>query len=138
VTDIVAFITARLDEDQAAAEAACDRDSGEWFMGRKWNIYRSEDLTPFDANDEHDLVVYGNVKVQSEHIARHDPARVLRETAAKRRIVECYKWVAAGPIEDGIETDVNYGRRTQLRDVLQLLAAPYADHPDYKPAWSVT
>jgi hypothetical protein len=58
---------------------------------------------------------------------RHfNPARVLAEVAAKRAIVE---FCRDDPpfIEGGY---VYTGR------VLELLAAPYADHPEYDPAWS--
>jgi hypothetical protein len=66
------------------------------------------------------------------HIARHDPARVLREVEAKRRIItnEQDRVLEEGPLpermRDGIETDV-----------MALLALPYADHPDYQEAWRV-
>jgi hypothetical protein len=49
------------------------------------------------------------------HVARHDPARVLAECEAKRVIVKESK-----PDEDW---------------VLYVLAAVYADHPDYLPEW---
>ena len=49
------------------------------------------------------------------HIARHDPARVLAECDAKRRIVE---------------------RRNHLDGpTLRALAAVYADHPDWREEW---
>lgn len=66
------------------------------------------------------------------HIARHDPARVLREVAAKRQIIanEQDRVIEEGPLpermRDSIETDV-----------IALLALPYADHPDYQEAWRV-
>jgi hypothetical protein len=52
-----------------------------------------------------------------EHIARHDPARVLADVEAKRRIVE---WDAEQPVDRG---------------VLNILASVYADHPDYREEW---
>ena len=59
------------------------------------------------------------------HIARHDPARVLRECEAKRALVEHVCRVEWG----------GYA----VRDViLEDIAAVYSDHPDYDPAWGVT
>ena len=59
------------------------------------------------------------------HIARHDPARVLAECEAKRRIVELFPDAA----QDGDGwNDAGYS-------VLRDLAAVYADHPDYREEW---
>ena len=57
------------------------------------------------------------------HVARHDPARVLAECKAKRRIVERYAFLA------------EYGDDGDARWVLPLLALPYADHPDFQEEW---
>ena len=61
------------------------------------------------------------------HIVRHDPARVLAEVAAKRRIV------------DGLaDADPYSGYITATftaEDALRLLALPYADRPGYREEW---
>ena len=56
------------------------------------------------------------------HMARHDPARVLAECAAKRAIVEQAERTDSGWWES------NY---------IAILAAVYADHPDYQPEWKL-
>ncbi|BCF84544.1 hypothetical protein RQCS_40890 [Rhodococcus qingshengii] len=58
------------------------------------------------------------------HIARHDPARVLREVAAKRGIV--------AKVRQGM---VNIRIFPGLWESMQLLAVPYDDHPDYREEW---
>lgn len=122
--DLIAFLCARLDEEEAAAREAADGDSGQWFMGRKWNVYRAGDENPY-GEEENRLVAYGNVKPQSEHIARHDPARVLREVEAGRRILArhtmCVQGLHAGPYPC-----------PELADLLYR----WADHPDYRPEWA--
>lgn len=51
----------------------------------------------------------------ADHIARHDPAHVLREVAAKRRVLDAWE-------------DIDY----DVPDyVIDALAAVYSDHPDY-------
>lgn len=111
--DLVAFLRARLDDDeQAAREAAVwwgDADEpGEaphWRPVPCGHIWNDQDGGIADeVADRH-----------AAHIARHDPARVLAEVEAKRRMVD----------EHG-----NGTCRT-----LRLLALPYADHPDYRPEW---
>ena len=56
------------------------------------------------------------------HIARHDPARVLAECAAKRRIVE-------------LQNGFPWCQNDNFDDVFELMALPYADRPGYRPAW---
>jgi hypothetical protein len=104
VTDLAAFLTARLDEDEAAA-----RES--YYEGQRWiteeeGVYRWPD-------DE--LVQMADRKADARHIARHDPARVLREVEAGRKLVT---------VTEG------------SRFLLKILAAIYSDHPDYRPEWA--
>lgn len=63
------------------------------------------------------------------HIARHDPARVLAECEAKRRIVEmhAYDW---NPRCLCMACDTPGPCAT-----LRTLALPYRDHSDFDPAW---
>ena len=71
---------------------------------------------------------YGPIKqtrIDGDHIARWDPARVLAECEAKRRIIElCGGWV---PDRDVSPLAADY--------ILGLLAVPYAGHPDYDEEW---
>ena len=62
-----------------------------------------------------------------EHIARHDPARVLAECEAKRRIVEAHR--------KQVEDDDPRAWIVASQIALRSLAAVYADHPDYDEAW---
>lgn len=75
--------------------------------------------------------------VDAEHIACHDPTRVLAEVDTKRRIVKVhfrrrsYDWDEPGVI--GFECAQCCDRFPCT--TLRLLALPYADHPYYKPEW---
>ena len=161
---ITEFLEARIAEDatlaaeatpgpwvQSTAEAAADTviftNGGTWVT----NI----DNCP--AVGQHQPTPGGSVCPDQaipngDHIARHDPARVLAECEAKRRIVENERWrpwppamecaghpgpfmphgdygedycFAAGPHQDG------------LNENLRALAAVYADHPDYDQEWAL-
>lgn len=150
MSNIVEFLRVRLDEDEALARAACDRESGEWFMGDKWNVYQQKEVAPYEYSDTEELVVYGNMKEQSEHIARHDPARVLREVKAKRRTLgrhrrhaEVFPGSYAGMPDScvgcGYTGDLEEPRTDRIDECPELrdMASAYDDHPDYNPAWSV-
>ena len=62
--------------------------------------------------------------IASIYIARHDPARVLREVEAKRRIVA----TAVLMLDGGVSYE-------SWESVLQDLALPYSEHPDYRQEW---
>jgi hypothetical protein len=68
---------------------------------------------------------------RSAHSARHDPARVLREVAAKRAMVRA--WVEAMQEQLAEHTDTDFIVLCEL--ALAHFAAVYSDHPEYRPAW---
>jgi hypothetical protein len=68
------------------------------------------------------------------HIARHDPARVLAECEAKRRIVERHYEV---PASDIMWSSCPVCRETWPCPDLRALASVYADHADYREEWRV-
>jgi hypothetical protein len=72
-----------------------------------------------------------------EHIARHDPASVLADIAAKRAILEFADRVLAARDEHdatGALFSVPIAR-ARIRDVLRLLASAYRDRPGFLPEW---
>lgn len=126
--ELVAFLRARLDEDEHLAGAASP--------------------APWSANAEHDevLAIDGEtvadgfalsgrqLRATVDHIVRHDPLRVLREVEAKRKIVDEY--AEALRILDGFrETGWEEGHREALLLACKVLAAAYADHSDYRTEW---
>lgn len=137
MTELIEFLRSRLDEDQTAA-AGAGADGPHW-RGTNDGIF------PSDASRHPGAIVVGPYDhlpdELAEHIARHDPARVLAEVNAKRAILDEHQ-----PLK--IEGDKIAGCQTcSWRDdmeVLQvewpcptvrLLALPYADHPDYRQEW---
>ena len=106
--DLTAFLNARLDEDEAAAKAAADETAAGWFTG----------TVPLAS---------------AAFIARHDPARVLREVEAKRAILARY----AEPLEGrGLGEQLQLSQEKQgLYFAVLALAAVWSDHPDYWPGW---
>lgn len=149
MSDIVAFLRARIDEDEQAACRAGDvRGTGASRAHASWSYHRERFEVAVDGVGwsiaAKKIGGHGDpiCDVDGEHIARWDPARVLAEVEAKRRIIERHSgdhhcpqpqdpdwltWIA------GEETRTVYPCG-DLRD----LAASYADHPDYDPVWAVT
>jgi Family of unknown function (DUF6221) len=153
--DLVAFLYARLDEDETAAKAATD---GPWKTevfgrgsGRQEWVVVGHTGSRATINGEVGVGWMAGLPHDGEHIARHDPVRVLREVAAKRAILELHhpdqklenwywsarvcaeckhSWHRIVPGRPPTEIGPEAGCPT-----LRQLAAVYADHPGYRQEW---
>lgn len=135
--DLVQFLRARLDEDERAA-----RDAGgkPWAWEQHYGDMCNDPTCEYGelATDDTVLMdVHGyDVKAPwqgADHIARHDPARVLAEVDAKRQML-------GGLLPELESSDGSIlGEWNVDPDtagaLLRLVALPYADHPDYREEW---
>lgn len=139
VSDLVEFLRARLAEDEQTARRAL---GGEWTC-----LVAPRFAAPGERGE---IEVGGQVLAVPTpetglHIARHDPARTLREVAAKRAIIDEHEIThdtvtAEGNFssEPGCGTCHEMDGETYAGGycrTLRLLALPYADHPDYDESW---
>jgi len=111
--DLIAFLNARLGEDEAAANSL-------FFAAR------IPDKRP-------DFTACGGpaAEVYWDHF---NPARVLREVAAKRAILAEYERVAGSA-----QAYPNNATITSLgaaQTVVKALGTVYSDHPDYRGEWA--
>ncbi len=115
------FLLARIAEDEEVAKRAAFGYGPAWMSetddAEGWSVVHADGQRDMVGCEDGDVI---------RHIARHDPARVLAECDAKRRIVE--EWQAAADNED--EPYAN-----GLESACLLLALPYAAHSDYDEAW---
>lgn len=128
IVTLADWLLERIAEDEALAEAATP---GPWVVeyGR---ALRSASI----PDDEEGGTTYFSIadKPDAAHIARHDPARVLAECAAKRRIISFYG--------DNLDAEL-IERQCVLGDkgphvawlTLRALAAPYAGHEGWRAEW---
>jgi hypothetical protein len=115
--DLIDFLRARLDEDEQAARTASP--------------------SPWKDPEEDESESLWLTREDAYHIYRWEPARVLREVKAKRRIIE----LCAAPMVD--ITAPGDGERQYVpgegpswgEPVLRALAEAYADYPDYCEEW---
>lgn len=148
---LMAFLNARLDDDERVARAVGGEQwHADTHIGDEYNIgvvvgSRGERIASCGVESLDD----GDVR--AEHIARHDPARELREVEAKRRIMaihnrraDVFPDTAGGTFEnccdgcgyqgycdDPVTEDVNGC------PILRLLALPFDQHPDFREEWRV-
>lgn len=130
--NLAAFLNARLDEDEAAAKAASGAD---WMQVLAWV---TDSTRP---SSEGARVAEADSVRTAIHIARHDPARVLREVEADRKLLDLYEraksyrdQVFARPEPRSVSDEMRAVTQMMgLEQVLRLRAAVYSDHPDYRP-----
>jgi hypothetical protein len=124
---LAAFLLECIAADERAAREASER---EWWVDTEgccvWNeqagtvaqvSIESSDGTPADAR----------------HIAAHDPARVLRQCAALRAVVERCRWMDDDPVV-GRDMAVASAQVDDAAAILRALATIYADRPGAE-AW---
>lgn len=145
---IVAFVHARYDELEAAANAA---DDGPWTTkknpgsGDDWSILGKPTTTArYDPSAQQHVAVPTRRKIagpgyegggvwgdaNAQHIALNDSAHVLACIAAARARVDLALQLIA---ERAHPFWASTGRQ-----LLKLEVAPFASHPDFDPAWTVT
>lgn len=138
--DLIAFLREQLKVDEQTAQKA-DRaglngvspsEPQTWYLSGNETVY----------SDPHGVALVTGVhgylgEELGDHIVRHDPARVLADVDAKRRIIEevhrdmrdledVYAHASAPPYApDHDNSDL----------LLRLLALPYAGRPGYREEW---
>ena len=137
--ELLAFVRARLDEDEQAAR---DATPGPWSYdpGKEW--YDGDDFVTMSNGQE--FVGYGGPSPfrgaicitgeaghtqsarDAEHIARHDPSRTLRDVRARRSTLErCQEELLSG-----LPSLAGFARLT-----IWELAQRWADHEDFDERW---
>ena len=133
--DLIAFIKARLDEDEAIARAAGQDDLARTWTGND-NGYRGGG----QVTDGHgEKVVYDEGApdtAQALHIARHDPARARREVEAGRRIMARYEDCLDRMEDPEYPASIARDQAREYEDfVLPNLAMAWSSHPEYRREW---
>lgn len=133
--DLAAFVSARLDEDEAAAKAATP---GPWILaeGREWldkHVVFGEGSWPGHIQQVCNVDYAEHKEGNLAHIALHDPDRVLREVEAGRRLLARYEELQHP------KTLLERATFPMLAEVVLACirdrAAVYDYHPDFREEW---
>src|SRR5258706_699318 len=140
--DLAKFLNDRLDEAAAAANAVIDAEGenyeATWFEQSSGVLYVGPGSVehPLDG-----LQPMGDSRL-TRFIAEHDPARVLRQVDAKRKILNEHSplhWHPDSPLRCRRCTSVTIdGKMAKLEwpcAAVRAVAAVWSDHPDFDPAW---
>ena len=139
------FLLARITEDEQLAMMATP---GRWSRsGQQLQAHRQDGM-PYGAVARNPRLMSGTWKRNADHIARHEPARVLTECESKRRIIALHQLVPykQPQLDSGWETvestrclrcthDMDWMEITPVCDTLKAFVLPYANHPDYREEW---
>jgi hypothetical protein len=107
--ELVEWLRAQLDEDERIAWDACG-------PGNRW--YAAERGGPIRTQEDRDAA----------HVEAWEPARVLREIDAKRRLLALHT-------EGASELFCAHCEHEPPCPTLRLLALPYANRPGYREEW---
>lgn len=136
--DLITFLRACLDDDERVAREALHDDAvrpGQWTtehhgMGREPNTcHIAEDRSGHYWSVAHDVFI-----PNAAHIARWDPARVLADIDAKRRIIDEHSLESNGACR---VCTLGWSARPAAYPcpTVRLLALPYADREGYREEW---
>ncbi|MCX4984701.1 DUF6221 family protein [Streptomyces sp. NBC_00572] len=111
---MIAFLLARLDEEEATAGAAGITH---------WRHWPARSQRVVDDHDE--LVVVCPLRDVADQIATWGPMSAVANIEARRMVLDLYEQAALGPARDA------------LRQAVQALAMTYRDHVDYDISWTL-
>ncbi|WP_416476984.1 DUF6221 family protein [Streptomyces sp. LKA04] len=127
MVELVVWLRAQLDEDERIARAAT---AGPWTQSGigeyGWGVSFSVPGAGVEADDS------DQGRADADHIAEHDPARVLREIDAKRLAIDHYQRIFQHAV-DGADSYVRIA--AALSRQIQIMASVYADRPGYRQSW---
>lgn len=141
--ELITWLKAQIDADERAALAANVKQNDPVWKAwprvgstpRYFTVRSSEAMRPIAVvqdlagDDETDTVGILDGEAAAEHIARHDPGRVLRDVKVKRQIIDACDRILCLEHPDGYEADI------LAESTLRLLAAGYDTEPGYQEAW---
>jgi Family of unknown function (DUF6221) len=136
MNDLITWLRAQLDDDERVARAA---SMAPWLRDEANASIRHSGPSASKSSESFGMYVIASVGAHdigrpshedAEHIARWDPARVLAEIDAKRRILDM--WADA---QDAEFPNFEGGYAAALDDVVSRLALPYADRPGFRAEW---
>jgi hypothetical protein len=124
MTDLVEFLRAALDEDERVARVATP---GPWRLDAGLRLPEQIDVVSVD----YFTVCEDLEDTDAAHIARHDPARVLAEVAAKRKLLDEYEAASRDP-----DTDPEVlGYAAGLDVAVQHVSQGFAGRPGWREEW---
>ncbi|MFB6771126.1 DUF6221 family protein [Streptomyces sp. NPDC056337] len=122
--ELVQWLRAQLEEDERIAIAPTQAT----WASKEWTFSVADGDPHVDLGTVHLDQVSSVNEPEMRHIAEHDPARVLRETAATWVLLTQYE-----TLKDGMPDDMT--GVVALETSIRAKAAVYAHRPAYRDEW---
>lgn len=127
--ELVAFLTARLDEDEAGAYATLEPPPGQWS-----NEWWADELR------RHAKRLLTEVTTKRRILALHSEGSTAHACERRESWALVNEWVRVKPYSIFDDVPGGYFETREVRslqpcDTLLALAQPYVDHPDFDLAW---
>jgi len=138
VTDLASWLRVQFDEEQRLAERAIKASGGRIWTADENGIFPQDD--PSNHPGAFLADAYGCTDPgYGFHIARWDPARVLAEIDAKRRILDLHTGghECSGYDHQGEIDRCRYYHDFEICSTVRLVAVPYAGRPGWQEQWGV-
>jgi len=135
--DLVQWFGEQLDDDERIARAAAHGEAGEWTNGGSYPVSVAGDL-PEGADAFERAVAFDEgspSEEQAAHIARHDPARVLRDIAADRKLLALFVEVGAREVDLDDAFEYAHGWVNALGMAVRLRASAFSERRGYREEW---
>lgn len=123
--DLVQWLSEQLDEDERIARAT---DGTVFGLQLEWFALPEDEAFWKVTNHKGHLVARQLGPADAEHIAAHDPARVLREIDAKRQLLALHG-------EGASDLFCGHCEHEPPCPTLRLVTLPYSDRPGYREDW---
>ena len=137
--DLVAWLRHQIDEDERVARATLS-------VGTRANMRREKPAPRWirdgsrirdDAPGPTILRVGHTWAREADHIARHDPARVLAEVAAKRKVLDLRdSWAREAETAPPQASHLFRAQVSAADAVIRALAQPFAGRPGWREEWA--
>lgn len=147
VNDLIAWLRTQLDTDERRALAAnVKQDDPDWWVspviataGEHFTVRSRRDNRPIARvqrldGDEDDPAGILDGEAVAEHIASHDPARVIRQVQAHRALLDDYDRAIARRREHPDDVASAADLLSMVRTVKRL-SSIYSDRDGYNPEW---
>jgi hypothetical protein len=139
-TALIEFLRERLHDDEyVALDCFGVNDRADMHTGTeppRWR-YHEGSIT---SDDQHGTLRAKTWEREGDHISRHDPARILREVEAGRRLLRMYEGAIkehehAQQYREPHERPQVSAFRRALEAAVKFRALSYTDHPEYRDEW---
>lgn len=139
---LVEWLREQLDEDERIARATTAEHWGALRRARGWSVHPTWQLLANNPDPVLAAVAGPVAEADAVHMAWHDPAWVLRDVEAKRRILDDYRHCltevqrASSPTCTIEESGAVRAAFQVAFRALKRVASVYCDRPGYRQEWA--